>query len=182
MCIRDRFLVFYAQARIDSPPGYGDLYTFNFRDHAVRNLSDGFPGTFLGAPAIVELGNTSCLLEVGVGTHLTIAREDLSRATLDVLQLGAPLVRSLQTNLRQTGWVFLGSGSDQPTTLYFTPALGQAARVLATPVSYTHLFLGSAACACVAFKWSKRSGREAHAWAKTPFSGHSFSSGCVQCR
>jgi len=128
-----QFLVFYAQARIDSPPGYGDLYTFNFRDHAVRNLSDGFPGTFLGAPAIVELGNTSCLLEVGVGTHLTIAREDLSRATLDVLQLGAPLVRSLQTNLRQTGWVFLGSGSDQPTTLYFTPALGQAARVLATP-------------------------------------------------
>jgi dipeptidyl aminopeptidase/acylaminoacyl peptidase len=126
-------LVFRAQAHADSPPGYCDLYVFDFRDSTVRNLSDGFLGTVLGKSAIMEPGDKSCLIEVGTGVRATSARIDLSKATVEVLHLDAPASGSLQTNHEQTGWVFLGSSSVQPSALYFTSRIGQPARALATP-------------------------------------------------
>jgi dipeptidyl aminopeptidase/acylaminoacyl peptidase len=126
-------LVFLAQARADSPPGYVDLYAYDFRDASVRNLSDGFSGTILGRPAIMESGDMSCLVEVGSGTHTTVARVDLLKAKTEVMRLDAPTSGSLQTNPKRTGWVFIGSGSTQAPALYFTPSIGQPARVLATP-------------------------------------------------
>jgi dipeptidyl aminopeptidase/acylaminoacyl peptidase len=126
-------LVFFAQARIDAPPGYDDLYDLDLATGAARDLTDGFPGTVVPGSAIMEPSGDSCLVELGRGVTVTAGRVRMAKGTIEPLGLAAPVSSSLGTNARRDGWVYLGSASDRPAALYYTPAIAQPARILPTP-------------------------------------------------
>ena len=119
---------FLAQARADTPPGYFDLYQYTLADQSVRDLSAGFHGSIDGGPIT---DGDSVLLPVQIGVDTTVLRfltNQRARVHFDVAT-----VSDLSTNDLRTGWVWIGSSSTQPPTLYFAASLGEPARALATP-------------------------------------------------
>jgi dipeptidyl aminopeptidase/acylaminoacyl peptidase len=51
------------------------------------------------------------------------------------IHFDSPVIRSLETNEKQTGWVFLGTGGATPPTLFYTEKLDQPAKPLHTPAT-----------------------------------------------
>ncbi|HTX04492.1 MAG TPA: prolyl oligopeptidase family serine peptidase [Steroidobacteraceae bacterium] len=120
---------FLAQAQADTPPGYFDLYQYTLADRSVRDLSAGLNGSIgLGGPIAdgdsilqpVQIGVDTTVLRFVAGHHIPV-------------RFGIATVSQLSTNARRTGWVWIGSSSTQPPTLYFTASLGQPARAPSTP-------------------------------------------------
>jgi dipeptidyl aminopeptidase/acylaminoacyl peptidase len=120
---------FLAQAKADAPPGYSDLYALTLDDGAVRDLSDGFDGS-IGRAEPIAVGD-AVLESVETGTRTTIARFKGDRH--DLLHFDTGVVTQLNTNAKQTGWVWVGASSDQPPTLYFAEKLGEHPTLLKTP-------------------------------------------------
>jgi dipeptidyl aminopeptidase/acylaminoacyl peptidase len=120
-----------AQAEHDTPPGYRDLFAYDFGTHAIRNLTPNFAGS-LGFQSPIALPDKSLLLPVNKSVTSTLLRLRAGHE-LEVLQFPSPVAGSFNTNAKHTGWVFLGNGPVQPASLYYTPGLEQAPRVLQTP-------------------------------------------------
>jgi dipeptidyl aminopeptidase/acylaminoacyl peptidase len=122
-------LYFLAQAERDTPPGYSDLYSFNLTDRSILNLTRDFNGSVSGDKPLLLGGDIIQSVQIG------FARTDLRihAGKTETIHFDAPATTRLDSDLKHTGWVWLGQGSAQPTTLYYAKQLGGAARVLSTP-------------------------------------------------
>ena len=120
---------YLAQSKADAPPGYADLYEYSMADSSIQNLSDGFDGSLAHAEPIADAN--SVIEPVERGMHSTFMR--FSGGSREPVHIPTPTVAQLNTNAKQTGWVWLGSRGDQPPALYFAERLGGDARALKTP-------------------------------------------------
>jgi hypothetical protein len=118
-----------AQSRADTPPGYSDLFRYTLVDQSIHDLSAGFDGS-IGYGSPIADGN-SVLQAVQIGVHTTEMRFVADRR--EPLHFATATVSQLNTNAKHTGWVWIGSSSTQPPTLYYAAALGQPAQALKTP-------------------------------------------------
>jgi dipeptidyl aminopeptidase/acylaminoacyl peptidase len=123
-----RRIDFLAQAQADTPPGYPDLYQYTLADQSARDLSAGFKGSLDGGPIA---DGDSILQPAQIGIDTTVLRFAAGRRT--PVRFGIATVSELGTNAGRTGWVWIGSSSTQPPTLYFAASLGQPGRPLSTP-------------------------------------------------
>ncbi|HEX4037735.1 MAG TPA: prolyl oligopeptidase family serine peptidase [Acidobacteriaceae bacterium] len=122
-------IYFLAQSRADAPPGYEDLYEYTVASEAIRDLTDGFTGS-LGHEEPLFDGNT--LLEAAEqGMRSTELRFVDGRP--EPLRFDRATVSQLNTNVKQTGWVWMGSSGDKPPAVYYAEKLGGAATALKTP-------------------------------------------------
>jgi dipeptidyl aminopeptidase/acylaminoacyl peptidase len=120
---------FLAQAQANTPPGYSDLYQYTLADQSVRDLSAGFEGSLDGGGPIAD--GDSFLQPGQIGVDSSVLRFVADHHV--PLHFDAATVSQLSTNARHTGWVWIGSSSTRPPTLYYSASLGQTARALATP-------------------------------------------------
>lgn len=124
-----RRIDYLAQSQVDAPPGYTDLYEYTMADQSARDLSARFSGSVgLGAP-IAE--GDGVLEEAELGTRSTVLRFTGDRR--EELKFDTTTVSQLSSNAQQTAWVWLGSSSTQPPTLYYAGKLGESAKALKTP-------------------------------------------------
>ncbi len=122
-------IYFLAQSQADAPPGYSDLYEYAMADDSVRDLSAGFSGSIGFGEPIAEGGGV--LQAAQLGTRSTVLR--FARDRREELKFETTAVSQLNTNARQTAWVWLGSSSTQPPTLYYADKPGENAKALKTP-------------------------------------------------
>jgi dipeptidyl aminopeptidase/acylaminoacyl peptidase len=120
---------YLAQSQADAPPGYEDLYEFTVADGSVHNLSAGFSGSLSHTTPIFAGGGV--LEGVATGMHTSYMRFTGDRR--EPLQFGTSTVTQLNTNEKQTGWVWIGSSGNQPPALYYAEKPGGDARALHTP-------------------------------------------------
>jgi dipeptidyl aminopeptidase/acylaminoacyl peptidase len=121
-------IAFLTQAEHDAPPGYRDLFTFNFSSRAVRNLTNDFGGS-ISSQELFTLPGGSILAGANQGFDAMLLRLPARQ----LVHFPTPVAGSFQTNATHTGWVFLGSGPTQPVTLFYTADFSQTARSLNTP-------------------------------------------------
>jgi dipeptidyl aminopeptidase/acylaminoacyl peptidase len=125
----DRRFYFLAQSQANTPPGYSDLYVLHFATHAVKDLTVSFQGSIgYGNPIASPAG---ALQTVQSGVETTVLA--VSAQGNHLLRFPTPSVTQLNTNAKQTGWVWLGSGSTTPTTLYYAAKLGDTPKALHAP-------------------------------------------------
>ena len=124
-------IFFLSQSQADAPPGYDDLYEFNFSDRAIRNLSNGYFGSIAGQRPISDLTSDSAIVAIENGFNAGFARFS-SGAKPQPFDVGAPSARELATNASRDGWVYVASGSTQPPSLMYAENLGKP-RALPTP-------------------------------------------------
>lgn len=125
----DKTFYFLAQSKANTPPGYEDLYALNLSTHQVANLTNGFSGSLnYGLPVATRNG---ILQSVQIGTRVTVM--DAHGGTHQILHFPTPVVSHISTNAGQSGWVWLGSGSTTPTTLYYASGLQQKPVALHAP-------------------------------------------------
>jgi dipeptidyl aminopeptidase/acylaminoacyl peptidase len=120
---------FLAQAQTDAPPGYHDLYVLTFADSSVNDLTANLVGSASHQPPIPEEGKV--LLPVQMGTHVGVLRIEGERQ--EPIPFDSSSVTQLNTNAKQNGWVWLGSSSTQPPTIYYSERLGHSAKPLNAP-------------------------------------------------
>jgi dipeptidyl aminopeptidase/acylaminoacyl peptidase len=120
---------FLAQAQANTPPGYTDLYQYTLADQSLRDLSAGFNGSIGYGEPITD--GDSILQPAQIGVDTTVLRFVAGHHM--PLHFDVATVSQLSTNARHTGWVWIGSSSTQPPTLYYAASLGQPARALSTP-------------------------------------------------
>jgi dipeptidyl aminopeptidase/acylaminoacyl peptidase len=120
---------FYALSSKDAPPGYDDLYVFTFEDGKVADLTADFTGSVSHESPLLEEGKL--LLPVETGTHVGVLR--LEGDKQEAVKFDTATVTQLNTNAKQSGWVWLGASSTQPPTLYYAEKLGHGAKPLNTP-------------------------------------------------
>lgn len=120
---------FLAQAAQDAPPGYSDLFVFTFSDESVKNLTGGFEGSVGHEEPIAE--GSKVLQSVETGMRAGVARFENEKR--EPIKFDSPVVSQLHSNAKQTGWVWLGTSSTQPSTLYYSEKLGHSAKALNAP-------------------------------------------------
>ena len=120
---------FLAQSAGDAPPGYSSLYELDLASRKVADLTGDFSGSLgYGLPLATRSG---VLQTVQVGTKVTLL--EVHGPAHRILHFSTPVVRELETNAKETGWVWLGAGSSVPTTLYYAARLGGEAKALHAP-------------------------------------------------
>jgi dipeptidyl aminopeptidase/acylaminoacyl peptidase len=126
-------IVFPAQTPEDAPPGYEELFALTVDGAASpRRLTAGFAGQ-LNGPG-VYVGNDALVTEAGAGTRLTPMRIALEGgAAPTAVDLGTAVVAALNTNRKQTGWVWLANGGGEPEKLCFAAKLGDPCQAAPTP-------------------------------------------------
>jgi dipeptidyl aminopeptidase/acylaminoacyl peptidase len=127
----DTRLFFTAQAGIDAPPGYDDVYALTLAGGAIANLSREFPGTVIGQP--IAESDAVTVIPVENGTQGGYARFDAGSGRWSQITLGHGLVALLATNDRRSGWVYGRMDTDQPPSIYFTSTLADSGARLDTP-------------------------------------------------
>jgi dipeptidyl aminopeptidase/acylaminoacyl peptidase len=125
-------LYFTAQARRDTPPGYSDLYTDDLATHSIRNLTDGFGGSLArGEPLALLGGGALMLAEQGFEESVLRYGRD---GQAEALKLPLAVVNGVATNVAQNGWLFEGSSGGVAPQLLYAASLGDAPKVLQTPL------------------------------------------------
>jgi len=122
-------IYYLAQSERDAPPGYLDLYAMKLADHSVANLTRDFNGSLNGDKPLLYGSDVLQAVQLGFGVSYLRLRDGRS----EVLQFESPVVNRLDTDLKHTGWVWLGQSGAQAPRLFFAKTLGRAARVLNTP-------------------------------------------------
>jgi dipeptidyl aminopeptidase/acylaminoacyl peptidase len=128
-------IVFAAQTPEDAPPGYDELFALSKESNSapVVPLTSGFVGQ-LSASGLYFPSGQSVIAAAGIGTRSAPVRIALDGRTAPVpVDLGAALVSSLNTNRRQTGWVWLAEEGGMPARLCFAPKLGEPCQTVPTP-------------------------------------------------
>jgi dipeptidyl aminopeptidase/acylaminoacyl peptidase len=130
-------IVFTALTPEDAPPGYDELFALavdgaGTGSGPARRLAAGFSGRVNGVGFYTEDGMLAT--ETSMGTRSMPVRIALSGgaapATVDV---GTSLVDGLNTNRRQTGWVWLAEGGGEPEKLCYAAKLGEPCQAVSTP-------------------------------------------------
>jgi dipeptidyl aminopeptidase/acylaminoacyl peptidase len=124
-----KHIYFLAQAEEDTPPEYHDLYSLTVVDGEVKNLSRGYGGSIGREGPLAADGKV--LQSVQNGTQASVARFDGKAA--ETLKFDTSVVTNLNTNARANGWVWIGSSSFRPLTLFYAEKLDHAARPLNAP-------------------------------------------------
>ena len=139
-------IVFAAQTPDDAPPGVEELFAISLpgagpsdKTEALR-VTAGYNGA-LGFGDPVFLPDGKVLASVTEGTRVTAARISLDgKAKPESLPQSTPVIAGLNTNRKQTGWVWLASGSDHPESLCYAARLGGDCKTLPTPELTTQHF------------------------------------------
>jgi len=125
-------LVFAAQTPDDAPPGYDELFALSPDGSAApARMSPTFTGQMSGAGYYAADG--AFMTEAAMGTHLTAVRVASPTAAPVSIDLGASVVDALNTNQKQTGWLWLAQGAGEETKLCYATKLGDACQGIATP-------------------------------------------------
>ncbi len=127
-------IVFAAATPQDAPPGYDDLYLLAATpDAKPLNLTRGFNGQLRGQ-GIYFTPDGSLVAPAAVGTRNTVVRISLdAKAPPTPIDLGAAVVSGLNTNRKQTGWVWLADSGGHPMQLCYAAKLGDPCTTLPTP-------------------------------------------------
>jgi dipeptidyl aminopeptidase/acylaminoacyl peptidase len=139
-------IVFAAQTPDDAPPGLEELFALSLpvsgaaeTDKPVRLLTN-FPGS-LSFGESVFLPGGQVLVPVEQGTRMTSVRIALDGSHTPVaITQSTPIAADLSTNLNQTGWVWIASGSDHPSSLCYAAKLEGECRALSIPDLTTEHF------------------------------------------
>ena len=120
---------FLAQSAEDASPGYSDLYVTYLPDGPAHDLTADTAGSIDGDDPML-LGS-DILESLQAGTRQTYMRLHDDKP----MNLGfdSPVVSQLNSNARNTGWVWLGTSGMQPNTLYYADTLGGTAKALKAP-------------------------------------------------
>ena len=131
-------IVFAAQTPEDAPPGYDELFALTV-DAAgtgpgpARRLAAGFSGRLNGG-ALFYLANGPLVGEAAMGTRSTPVRIALDGGAAPVaIELDAAVVDALNTNRKQSGWVWLAEGGGLTDKICFAGKLGEPCQVVPTP-------------------------------------------------
>ncbi|MGD0736564.1 MAG: prolyl oligopeptidase family serine peptidase [Terracidiphilus sp.] len=131
-------IVFAANTPEDAPPGYDELFALPIDANGVapgpaRRISAGFAGQANGV-ALFFPGNGSVVALAGVGMHMTPIEIALEGKTPPkAVDLGASVVSGLNTNRKQTGWVWLADSGGKPPVLCYAAHLGDPCSAVNTP-------------------------------------------------
>jgi dipeptidyl aminopeptidase/acylaminoacyl peptidase len=128
-------IVFAAETPENAPPGYDELFALHVRDAGARpvRLSAGYAGQ-LNAATLYFAQDGSLITAAGVGTRSQILRLGLDGKSAPAqVDLSTPTVTGLNTNRRQTGWVWLAESGGQPVKLCYAQNFGDACTVLNMP-------------------------------------------------
>lgn len=126
-------IVFGAQTPEDAPPGYEDLFALPKGAAKPVRLSAGFDGQ-INAYALYFPHDGGVVAEAGMGTKLEPVKLTLdgSKAPQPV-DLNAAVVTGLNTNHKQTGWVWLAESGGDPVKLCTAAKLGDSCTALPLP-------------------------------------------------
>ena len=124
-------IVFLAQAKMDAPPGYEDLYVYDMAMKTTKNFTDEFMGT-VGHQEPIALVEGGVLEDTEQGLDAGLIRYGADGKS-EAVKVPVSVVGAAVTNDAQSGWVFLGSSGGTAPELMYAAALGDAPRVLATP-------------------------------------------------
>jgi dipeptidyl aminopeptidase/acylaminoacyl peptidase len=122
-------IYFLAEAEQDSPPGYNDLYEVALTEGPARNLSREFTGS-IGHESPIAVDN-KVLQSIQNGTRASVTR--FGGSSPESLAFDTSVVTNLNSNARRNGWVWIGSSSTRPPTLFFAEKLGHTPRALNAP-------------------------------------------------
>jgi dipeptidyl aminopeptidase/acylaminoacyl peptidase len=128
-------IVFAAATPEDAPPGYDELFALpkESSTQKVVRLSAGFVGQ-VNAQALYVTPDGSLIAQAGVGTRSSPVRLSLDGSKPpQPIDLGAAVVTGLNTNRRQTGWVWMAESGGKPEKLCTAPHLGDACTALPIP-------------------------------------------------
>lgn len=131
-------IAFAAQTPEDAPPGYDELFALavdasSSGSAPARRLSAGFAGQ-LNAGSLYFVPDGSLVSLAAVGTRTTPVRIAHEGKTAPApVDLGAAVVAGLNTNLRQTGWVWLANSGGESERLCFAPKLGEPCQAVQAP-------------------------------------------------
>jgi dipeptidyl aminopeptidase/acylaminoacyl peptidase len=128
-------VVFSAATSDDAPPGYEDLYALNPASSTASpvDVTRGFNGQLRGQ-GLYFGAEGKLIAPAAVGTHSTVVRIALDlKSKPAVIDLGAPVVSGLNTNRRQTGWVWLADSGGHPMHLCYAAKLGDPCAAVPTP-------------------------------------------------
>jgi len=120
---------FRAQAALDAPPGYEDLFALKLDDRSIRNLTADLGGSVSAEdPVSIDSG---VIQAVQLGFRRGYLR--ISGGKADELHFDRPVVRGLHCGVRHAPCVWVGESGTQSPALYFASQPGQVARLLNTP-------------------------------------------------
>jgi dipeptidyl aminopeptidase/acylaminoacyl peptidase len=128
-------IVFAALTPEDAPPGYDELFALPKQSSGAKviRLSAGFMGQLNGQTLYVT-PEGSLIAMAGIGTRSTPVRLALDGSKPpQPIDLGAPVVTGLNTNRKQTAWVWLAESGGQPEKLCTAAKLGDACTALPIP-------------------------------------------------
>ena len=127
-------IVFAAATPGDAPPGYDDLYALAPATPTAKplDLTRGFKGQLRGQ-GLFFTSEGSLIAPAAVGTRSTVVRIAVDGKTQPTpIELGAAVVSGLNTNRRQTGWVWLADSGGHPARLCYAAKLGDPCTALPT--------------------------------------------------
>jgi len=131
-------VVFAAQTPEDAPPGESELFALPVNGLAAgvtppRRLTAGFMASVSGG-SLYYSTDGPLVAEAAIGTHLTPVRIALAGGIAPaVVDLGAAVVDGLNTNRKQTGWVWMAESGGTADKLCFAVKLGDACQGVAIP-------------------------------------------------
>jgi len=128
-------IVFAAQTPEDAPPGYDEFFVLQTEEGSAKpvSLSGRFNGQ-INAGTLFFTPDGALISSAGVGTHASVVRVALDgKAAPVTVDLGAPVVNWLNTNRKETGWVWLAESGGQPVKLCYAQHLGDACAQMNTP-------------------------------------------------
>ncbi len=128
-------IVFAAATPEDAPPGYDELFDLHVSNPAASpvRLSAGFDGQ-LNASNLYFGQDGSLVAQAGIGTRAAIISLSLDGNIRPApVELGVPVITGINTNRKQTGWVWLAESGGQPVKLCFAVHLGNACSALPIP-------------------------------------------------
>ncbi|MGB6687477.1 MAG: prolyl oligopeptidase family serine peptidase, partial [Terracidiphilus sp.] len=128
-------IVFSAKTPEDAPPGYDELFALPKESpgQKIVSLSSGFNGQLNGA-ALYFPHDGSLIAEAGIGVDMAPVRIALDGGKPpEPIELGASVVAGLNTNRKQTGWVWMAESGGAQEKLCYAQHLGDACTALQTP-------------------------------------------------
>jgi dipeptidyl aminopeptidase/acylaminoacyl peptidase len=128
-------IVFAAATPEDAPPGYDELFALPKETSGPKivRLSADFAGQLNGA-VLNFTPDGGLTAQAGIGTKLTPVRLALEASKApQAIDLGAAVVTGLNTNRKQTGWVWLAESGGAPVKLCTATKLGDGCTALPIP-------------------------------------------------
>ena len=128
-------ILFLAQTTQDAPPGYEELFALPKQSSGekVISLSSRFDGQF-GPSPLISTPDGSLITQAGIGTRASAVRFKIDGSgSPQAIDLGTSMVLGLNTNPKQTGWVWLADSAGKPTHLCYAAKLGESCTTVPTP-------------------------------------------------